>query len=504
MPAPGKPSHRDKRLRAPSPWPQPEAPYRRGADGPHPSAQAGCGTIETLSRSLCLPALNCGDGIDDHGLILRRRHKRLPSGTFEIALVNPCLKRANGRHESDRAHLPRGGVDNSLRHVDDRNPGRGRELLVPGMRRIACDHDRLGAGLLQCSHAGEHCRQWLIRSSRSRADPVRDLRNRIDNQRDVILVPLGRRRLDHLMHEINCREGAHASQDPDQPPLHHGLDPSPIRCRIVGWRADLNPGPSGHLFGETQQDFVGTAPRHQLQTGRQAGRRDAIWNAEPAKIETVSCPGKAGHGDRRFIDRVDRNCRQRRRRQGDDVKARMVRTELGDRGGAIPQQCGVLRLIDFATGEDALPDMWIQRSGGILGESLVLSIGISGDNAPIERLIGGHCPWKGQNLDLMASRAQRLDSALEVRLHAGVARLKLFDRGHPDAARPCGCRFGHWQASHYIEQQARIGDVSRDRSKSVERRPSGAISVQRYASVTRLEPDDPAQRRWNADRPARV
>ncbi len=124
-------------------------------------------------------------------------------------------------------------------------------------------------------------------------------------------------------------------------------------------------------------------------------------------------------------------------------------------GGAIPQQCGVLRLIDFATGEDALPDMWIQRSGGILGESLVLSIGISGDNAPIERLIGGHCPGKGQNLDLMASRAQRLDSALEVRLHAGVARLQLFDRGHPDAARPVVVVSGHWQASHYIEQQAR-------------------------------------------------
>ncbi len=54
----------------------------------------------------------------------------------------------------------------------------------------------------------------------------------------------------------------------------------------------------------------------------------------------------------------------------DDVKARMVRTELGDRGGAIPQQCGVLRLIDFATGEDALPDMWIQRSGGISARAL--------------------------------------------------------------------------------------------------------------------------------------
>ncbi len=94
-----------------------------------------------------------------------------------------------------------------------------------------------------------------------------------DNQRDVILVPLGRRRLDHLMHEINFREGAHASQDPD----HLRFTMASILHRSNAASSVAGRPQSGSIRDTSSAKLsrISSAPLHDISCrldGRQAGR----------------------------------------------------------------------------------------------------------------------------------------------------------------------------------------------------------------------------------------
>ena len=134
----------------------------------------------------------------------------------------------------------------------------------------------------------------------------------------------------------------------------------------------------------------------------------------------------------------------------------------------------------------------------------MLAIGITGNNAAIERLIRGKLHGKGEDFDLVAGQAQRLDRSFEVRKHLRVARRELIDGWHTDMQRLSGSRFRHRQSRHHAEQQARIRDASRDRAKRIESRAKGCNAVQWNTAKARLEPDNPAERRRNADRSAGV